>query len=201
MGAAGKGATHMSQKITMPKSVKPSAFDAELLKMDLGIQTNLPATEIIRVNGAPLAQPAIRANLQAWLDASKAVDDAKEKYHAAVEARRTLAVPTRTFFKALKESLRAFFGRESPLLASFGITKDLAHTATAKEKLVAAAKREQTRKVRGTKGRKQRAAMKVVGDPAVHISSTGEVEVSAPPLNLPPAGSDGAIPTGGAGAA
>jgi hypothetical protein len=174
----------MALTITQPKAVAPSAFEAQLVKMDEGIDANLPAGTSLMINGTAVKQAAIDTQLQNWIAIFKAVDTAKATYQSAVTARLAITVAAKTYFKALKAAIKLQFGAQSPLLASFGITTDKPVSTTTQQKMVAAAKRTQTREVRGTTGKKARLQVTVVGNPPVTVPSTGKLEISPPPVNL-----------------
>ena len=190
----------MSNTITKPRAVAPSEFEAELVKMLAGFQTVFPANGTLTIGGAVETLAVMVAKLQGWIGNSKAVDTAKQAYMAAVAARLAEVIEARTWQKDAKAALKLKLGNQNPALASFGIATDKPIQTTAQQKLVASAKRSQTRKVRGTKGKKQRAAITVVGNPEIHIASDGTKQISPPPVNLPAptgTGSDGGTPSGG----
>lgn len=186
---------------TQPSAIHPTKFELEVQQMDQGVQQNLPKTSSLIVNATAMKQPNIDALLQSWLKVFRAVDAAKQTYRDAVNTRKAMALDARTTYKALKAALKLFFGPRSPLLSSFGIAADKPRTTTAKQQMVAAAKRAQTRAVRGTKGKAQRAAIKVVGEPSVSISSGGEVQVGAPPVNVAAIGAASSVVTPSTGGA
>jgi hypothetical protein len=175
----------MAATTTQPKSVAPAAFEAQLTKMIAGIQANLPAGTSLTMNGAPVKQAAILAALQGWLAQWQGVDTAQQAYRAAVQGRLASTVAARSYYKALKAVIKTYFGAQSALLASFGITADKPLASTTTTKLVAAAKRKQTRTLRGTKGKNQKAAITVVSNPPVSVASDGEVAAGVPTVNVP----------------
>jgi hypothetical protein len=192
----------MSLTTMQPKAITPAKLEAELTKLNEGAQTQLAAGTVLTIGGAPLNQAALGTKLQAWIAAFKAVATAQQAYQEALAARLAITVEARTFAKLMKGVVKGHFGPQSAALASFGIPSDHPVSITTQQKLVASAKRTQTRQARGTKGKKQQAAITVVGNPAVHVASDGSVQISPPPVNLPAAdstsGSTGnGTPTGG----
>jgi hypothetical protein len=184
---------------TQPKAITPAKLEAELVKLDEGAQTQLAAGTLFTIGGTPQTPAAMSTQLQRWVATCKAVDTALQTHKDAVAARLAITVEARTFAKGMKAVVREHFGPQSAVLAAFGMVPDHPVSTTTQQKLVASAKRSQTRKVRGTKGKKQRAALTVVGNPAVHVASDGSVQIGTPPVNLPAAGttpSEG-TPTGG----
>ncbi len=175
----------MSATTTQPKSVKPSQFEDELEQMDQGVQQSLPAATVLTIDGTAMKQPAIDTQLEGYITTFKAVDAAKAAYQEAVAARLAISVEARTFYKQLKAVLKTYFASQPSVLATFGITADKAVSTSAKTKLLAAAKRSQTREVRGTKSKKQAKAINVVGEPPLTMASDGAVQIGAPALNVP----------------
>jgi hypothetical protein len=174
----------MALTTTQPKAIAPAAFEAELIQMDEGIQTNLPAGTSLTINGTAQKQAVIDTTLQGWITVFKAVDTAQAAYKEAVAARVAITVAARTYYKSLKAVIKQYFGAESTLLPSFGIKPDKAAATTTQQKLVAAAKRAQTRAVRGTTSKKAKLAVTVVGNPPVTVPSTGAQQISPPPVNV-----------------
>lgn len=174
----------MALTTSQPKAVAPAQFEQQLVKMDQGVQTTLPAGTSLTVNGTAQKQAVIDTTLQSWITVFKAVDTAKAQYQNAVAARVAITAAAKAYYKALRAVIKSYFGAQSPQLAAFGITADKAHAASTQQKLVAAAKRQQTREVRGTKGKKQKAAVTVVGNPAVTVPSSGPQQIGPPPVNV-----------------
>jgi hypothetical protein len=148
------------------------------------VKTLLPANTSLTINGVATKQPAIDAQLQAWITVFQAVEPAENAYKGAVAARVAITAAAKAYVKALKAVIKSYFGAQNPQLASFGITSDKAASTSPQTKLVAAAKRKQTRTLHGTMGKKQKAAITVVGNPAVLVPSAGENSIGAPPVNI-----------------
>jgi hypothetical protein len=174
----------MAAIIMNPKAVTPAVFEAELVALDTGIRTQLPATAVLTINGVAVTQAEIDATLQGWIGSCRAVETARTQYESAVAARLAITAVGRTYCKLLKGVVKSYFGPQSAALAAFGIAADKQVVMTSTQKMVTVAKRSQTRKVRGTKGKKQKAAITVVGNPPVNVGSDGKLEVGAPPINL-----------------
>ncbi len=178
----------MGLKTTQAKAITPAKLEAELVQLEAGLVANVPAGTVFTIGGVTMTQAQIVAQYQDWIGIVKAVDAAKQVYLAAVAARLGITVAARTFNKGLKAVVKEHFGSESAVLASFGIPTDKAVSITSQQHVVAAAKRKQTRTVRGTKGKKQKAALTVVGNPPVAIASDGTTVISPPPINVGPLG-------------
>ncbi|MHB8417433.1 MAG: hypothetical protein ACYDCL_05120 [Myxococcales bacterium] len=172
---------------TKPKAITPAKLEAELRKLDQAVQNQLSPTVSLEVDGQVATQPAIDGRLQGYLKTFDAVEATRQAHQEALAARLAITVEAREYEKALKAAIKSHFGRQSAVLTSFGIAPDKALSATTVEKVLAAAKRGQTRAVRGTKGKRQRLAVTVVGDPPITVAADGTVHVGAPPVNLPTA--------------
>ena len=95
----------------------------------------------------------------------------------------------RLFMAEYIAALKARFGTRSPLLESFGINPARPKPPrTSAEKTVSAALGVRTRRVRGTKGAKQKAAITADGKPGlILVSPTGVPIEGAVPGPTPPA--------------
>jgi hypothetical protein len=175
----------MTAIITQPKSVAPAQFEQELEQMDQGVLQSLPAGTVLTIDGTAMKQAAIDTQLDGYITTFKAVDAAKAAYQQAVAARLAITVEARTFYKQLKAVLKTYFASQPSVLATFGITPDKAIATSAKTKLLAVGKRSQTRVLRGTKSKKQAQAINVVGEPSLTLASDGDLQIGAPPLNVP----------------
>lgn len=174
----------MSNTLTQPKSVVPAAFLKELKKLDQGALAELPPNLTFNIKGMALNAAAIGAMLQVWIASFEAVDAVKAQYRNAVAQRLAVTPAAKAFTKVFKTMVKAYYGPQSDKLAAFGINVDKPVETTAQQKLVTAAKRAQTRAVRGTMGKKQKAKLTVVGNPAVLVPSTGDTGIAPPPVNV-----------------
>ncbi len=179
----------MGTTLSQPKAVAPAAFEKELTQLDQGVLLELPGNVSLTINGVSVNAAAIDTTLQSWITVFKAVDSAKASYKNAVSARVAITTAAKAYVKALKAVVKAYFGPQGTQLASFGIATDQPVERTAQQKLVSAAKAKQTRAVRGTTSKKQKAALTVVGNPPVLVPSTGPQGIAPPPVNVSPIGS------------
>ncbi len=170
----------MGNTLTQPKAVAPAAFEKELTQLDQGVLLELPGNVSLTINGVSVNAAAIDTTLQSWITVFKAVDSAKASYKNAVSARVAITTAAKAYVKALKAVVKAYFGPQGTQLASFGIATDQPVERTAQQKLVSAAKAKQTRAVRGTTSKKQKAALTVVGNPPVLVPSTGPQGIAPP---------------------
>ena len=192
----------MSNTVTKPGAVAPTEFEQEMVTLDEGVESQLPAGVSLTINGVAQKAGVIDSTLQNWIDIFKAVDSAKASYQTAVAARLAITAAAKAYVKALKAVIKAYFGPQSVQLAAFGIPMDKARTTTAQDNLVAAAKRKQTRTLHGTTlGKKQKAALTVVGNPPVNVPSTGELQIGPPPVNIGGINTPSSEPSGTVGSA
>lgn len=105
---------------SLPKTVAPGAFEAELVKLDEGVQSTLPAGTSLTINGVATKQPAIDTQLQSWIGVFKAVDTAKAAYQNAVQERVAITAAAKAYVKALKAVIKSYFGAQSVQLAALG---------------------------------------------------------------------------------
>jgi hypothetical protein len=175
----------MATVTTQPKAIAPTKFENQLTTMDNGILKYLPAAASLTLEGTSTKQPAIDTALKGWLQTFNAVEVTKQAYQDAVKARLAITVEARTYYKALVAALKQYFGTQSAMLNNFGITPDKVKTTSTTTKLQAAAKAKQTKAVRGTLSKKQKAAITVVGNPPITLSSDGTLQAGPPPINLP----------------
>ncbi len=173
---------------TKPKAIRPGALARDVQKFNEGVQ-GLSAKTKVNINGTVMTKATFQAVCQRYLAAQAAVEATKQAHVDAVNNRNAITLETSMVIKEGKTAVKSLLGRQSTQLASFGIPMDKALTTTSQQQVVANAKRRQTRQVHGIMGKRQRAAIKVVGNPPIHLPSGGEMEVGAPPVNLPQAAS------------
>ena len=117
----------------------------------------------------------VESLLKTWKD----VKAAQDVIAVAMQQRPLDEAEGRELLRDLKVALYALLGRQSPKLAEFGFVADLPHERLTPEQLVLrAAKARLTRQARGTKGPREREAIKVSGTPTVVLGPPGSV---APP--------------------
>ncbi|MHB8419871.1 MAG: hypothetical protein ACYDCL_17485 [Myxococcales bacterium] len=175
------------------------AFLAKVLAMIAGITKDLTTKMSLTVGGLSMTQAAILAKLAAIESLFDAVTSARNGLTVAVAVKNAGAQDAKQFMADLKKAVEAQFGSRSPLLPDFGIALPKAKAArTTAEKAASAALGEQTRTVRGTKGKKQKAKVTVAGSPGVVVvGPDGQplpgVTKGGPtaPATIPVAGGDG----------
>jgi hypothetical protein len=175
---------------TQSSGVKASQLETELTDMDAGVLKDLPAKSPLTIDGTPMTQAQIDAQVKSYLATIQAADAAKQQYQTALVARRNIQVEARNFYLQLKKAIVAYFGAQSAQLADFGLKPAKAKTAkTSAQKVVAAAKAKITRAARGTTSKKQKQQINpTVGTPAVAIGADGKLNA------IPPTVVDAVVP-------
>ncbi|HUB06000.1 MAG TPA: hypothetical protein VMB50_03320, partial [Myxococcales bacterium] len=149
--------------------------EQELTEMEGGVAAELPPTVSLTINGVTMTGAQVDARFKSYLATFEAVDEAMKQYQTALAARRNIQLEVRDFYLQVKNAMIAYFGAQSPKLASFGIEPAKAKVTDSVKELLAAAKRQLTREARGTLGKKQKAAINPhVGTPAVVIDASGK---------------------------
>jgi hypothetical protein len=137
------------------------------------------------------------AGLVAVKNDFQVVTDAKNALRLARANLKAKAAANRAFVKNATSALIQAYGTDSADLAACGITpKKTPAKRTSVENAVAAAKAAETRKLRGTKGSRQKAAIVYQGQPAVvMVGADGKPLVNAPANEAPaPASANEATP-------
>jgi hypothetical protein len=124
-----------------------------------GITKHLSNVTSVMCDGTSYSPPQIVVLLQAEIAATDDVSPAHAAWLASVAAQKTATNTVKPIKSALRSFVEAMFGTSSPVLADFGYTKQ-AQTPTVAVKAVAVEKRANTRELRGTKGKRQKAEIK-----------------------------------------
>jgi len=142
--------------------VSHSAMLAVLKAMRAGLQNNLPAgLTQIAAGGEVSTVAQVETELDGYIATYQAADDAETAYRKAVKTRDDEAGTVVPRIEALRTSLKGVFGKKNPDLTKVGLTPDKTPAPlTLEQKQERAAKAAATRKARGTKGPKQKAAIK-----------------------------------------
>jgi len=138
----------------------------------------------LTLDGATVTVDAAVNEVQAFIDNRAAVVAAQATAKAAVAAERSALPALNAFIDALIAFVRLTLGPTAAALADFGIAQEKKRTPmTAEQKAVAAAKREATRKARGTQG--ARAKKAVHGDITAKLVVTPVTPDPAPAPAVP----------------
>jgi len=159
-------------------------IESQLQLLLAGTQKNIPATSMVGVNGQQMKQADIVAKLQGWIQLLVQKDAAKVPYSTAVQAVQAVASDAHLFRVEYGQALKQVLGKNSPMLADFGLSTPQRKTQTATTRVLAQAKAQATRKARGTLGKVQKQAIKGPGVTSVTVPSSG-------PSVVVPAASEG----------
>ena len=142
-----------------------AATIAALGKLIAGIQQHPPTTGALVIDGTTYTTAEIVSAVQSVIDAMNAAVATRAAFLEAAKTSATRFADNRAFLAGLRQVLRNQFGAAASILAVFGLTPKKAALKTPEVKVAAAVKAKATRTARGTKGKKQRAAIKgtVVG--------------------------------------
>jgi hypothetical protein len=134
-------------------------------QLSAGVSKHLANQTQVVFTGGPFTPAQITTKLQSIVTLRSDVDAAKATTRAKVAAERADTPSLRAFTGALVAYVKVTFGGSPEVLADFGIVPKARATLTVEAKAAAAAKRAATRTARGTKGPKQKKAVKgdVVG--------------------------------------
>ena len=161
--------------VTTSRSDGPSNLATKIQAALSGVQTNLAAGSTFQIGGTAMTQSQIAAELSGYLPTFAAVGAAKAQYEQAVAARTTLEPQAREFLVNLRAALVAFFKRGNPILSQFGMGTGAPGKQSPTTMVVAAAARLLTRQKRGTIGKNEKQAIKVVGSPVVTVGGAQAV--------------------------
>jgi hypothetical protein len=111
--------------------------------------------------------------LQGRIDASKGVVAAHAALQAAIAGERAVREQTDPLAADVEQVVRAMYGDDPAAMNEFGLEPRKERVLSPEAKVIAAAKARATREARGTKGKKQLAAIKGVPPATVTIAVTG----------------------------
>jgi len=140
----------------------PGKREATLRQLLKGIDDKFAASDVIRVDGQPYTKAEFRAKIAAALKPEQDCRDAHGQLARACQVRKANAKPTDNLIVLTKKALVTHYGENKPTtLLAFGVKPPKKRRkATVAEKVDAAEKARQTRIARGTKGPKQKRAIK-----------------------------------------
>ena len=179
---AAAGATQTSTPVVAPKG-----FRSELQLMVQGWQELIPSDSTLMSAGSSLNGAAVLAQLQGYLEAYTALDASVTAGRQARNQAASQQAEARKYYAALKAVVTTYFGADSPQLVKFGLSpKKVRAPLTTEQLSVRTAKARATRKLRGTKGSVQKAAIKA--GPMTYVEP---VEATVPSAAATPAVSAG----------
>jgi hypothetical protein len=155
----------------------------ELQALIGGITMLLPTVDPFLLSRQTYKRADLLARIQARLDAAIATKDARITLHNVVDAERNAEAA----FKGLHASFRAYlvavYGANAPELQQFGYVQNRKPKRTAQTKADAALNAKATRTARGTKGKKQKAA--IHGAPPPNAATATALAASPTPPATP----------------
>jgi hypothetical protein len=153
-----RGRKEMSKPVSTRKMSSEAALAEQLVA---GTQKYLSAVSQITLEGSTFTPSQLEAQLNAFADLRNAVDAAKATVKAKLLDERMKAPALRAIFLAFIGFVRVTFGNQPEVLAGFGLApKKEKKALTTEQQAAAKAKREATRKARGTVGKKKKLAIK-----------------------------------------
>jgi hypothetical protein len=175
----------------MPTSKNNEAVLA--VKLAGGAQKHLSGLPQLVLGSGTFTPAQVVTQLQSFANLRNSVNTAKAAVSAALEDEKSQGPSMRAFYTAFIAYVRAAYGNSPDVLADFGLPpKKARKPLTAEQKAAAAAKRSSTRAARGTKGKRQKAAIK--GD----VTGLVMTPVTAQPAAAAPAAAPSAPSTTGA---
>jgi hypothetical protein len=141
--------------------IKARSTDAvRATKLAAGMDAQFAKTSTLSFASSTFTQPKVVAQLQLLVSLRADVDEARAALAAKLAAERAQLAALKAFMNDLTAFLMATFSRSPDVLATFGLAPRKTTTPTVQTLAAAAAKREATRKARGTMGSRQRRAVK-----------------------------------------
>ena len=183
--------------MTAPKptnlDVRSKSNEAVLAEqLAAGTQKHLSTMTSIMVGGSTTTPAAAEAQLNALSTLRNDVDAARTALNAKIATETAQLPALRVFLVAFVAFVRGTFGNSPDVLADFGLLPKKAPTPlTAEQKTAAAAKREATRKARGTTGPKAKLAVKgnVTGVVVTPVTSAPATTAAPEPAQPAPTAS------------
>jgi hypothetical protein len=161
------------------------------VKLAAGTQKYLSTATQLFVGDGTFTPAEVEAKLQSLATLRNDVDTAKSAVKAKLEDERNQGPALRGFLLSFVSFVRAAFGGSPDVLAEFGLApKKVRKPLTAEQRAAAKAKRESTRKARGTMGKKEKLAIKgnVTGVEVIPVTASQplpSLAVSGAPATVP----------------
>jgi len=169
--------------IVMSNSTGKNSQAAQMKQLISGTMKHYPnASTELQVGGATFTVTSLTQLMQDFVNTREAVETSKAATRAKVETERNQAPSQIAVATAFTRIVRGTFGSSADALADFGLAPPKARTPmTAEAKAIAVAKREATRKARGTMGKNQKKGIKGnVTASLVVTPASGSTSVATP---------------------
>jgi len=154
---------------------KSSRVDRARL-LQAGVQQHLANEPSLTLDGKDYKPSDVISICLGFIQAVDAVTAAKATWKATVKSMRTAAATFRAIEVAMHRFLVSKYGADNSVLADFGFEPKTRKQLPVAEKAVAAEKSVATRQARGTKGTKQKKAIK--GNPPATPTASGSSQQS-----------------------
>jgi hypothetical protein len=186
----GKG-FKMSDDSAINPAAKVYGWELRLDMAARGVKNAFPPTATdITLHGVPYTQPALLARAQEEVAPWKAVREAKAVIRAFAQQKKALIERARKFLGELQVGITAHVGLENEILTEYGFKpKKRKKPLPVEKNAIRVAKAKLTRLRRGTKGKRQKEALKFTGPLQVVVSPDGAsqvIDMSAPPVVVAP---------------
>jgi hypothetical protein len=150
-----------------------SNIQTQLEGLLAGLKLGLPTGVTLTINGQSLDANAAATMLQQLLAPFDAVDTAKAEYEQALAVRDEAIPATKKTAGVVTQAVLAYCGGDTTKLTQFGIEPPKERRQLTSEEYVARAqKAAETRKLRGTLGKRQKEGVKSQSDVTVSTTST-----------------------------
>jgi hypothetical protein len=186
--------TSGSANSTTPTAGSPKlaalGLRAALEAMLSGVQQVIPDGSDVLVAGVKLKKADVVAKLQAFTSQYDAITTQAATLLAERQGLKQALPDARTLLQELKDAVIAAFGRGSPEIQKFGLrVRATRKQPTVQQKALAAEKARRTRALRGTKGSRQKAAIRYVGQPTLVLGPNPQANAAGPSAAAPSSGS------------
>jgi hypothetical protein len=144
----------------------------------VGVQKDLQTMSSIPLGATTYTPTSLVALVQSRIDAANAVTTAKANWQSAAKTYEATDTQVTVVVRELRNLVIAAFGPTSPKLGDFGFAAPKKTPLTTEQQAVAIAKREATRKARGTLGKKQKAKITGATPPVTPAPATAPVAIA-----------------------
>jgi len=173
-GNAGSGGASSSPTpIPGAGTTAKRGFRTELTQVVAGIGTQFPDGSSIVVNGVVWSKQQLLSALAVLLALFANIDAGASTLKSQRLALKAASPDGRKLLSNIKTALVAFFGKGNPALVAFGFSGTKPRQLTAEQKLASKEKAAATRALRGTGGKRQKAAKTFTGTVQVQTTLSG----------------------------
>jgi hypothetical protein len=193
-GNGGTAPQTTSSSVTTTTTAAKTTLLGTLANLARGVSGYLLADSTLSVNGRSLSVSQILATLNGYIGSGNTVASVKSQLKADLTAWNAEKSAARAFAVDLKAAVIQALGKQSPLLAQFGLSPPKRTKLTTQQLATRAAKNKATRELRGTKGPQQKAQIRYTGPAQVTV-----VTQAGGGSGASPAAASAAVPASPAG--